>query len=274
MLRQRIMTALGLGPLFFAAIILLPVWAVEALCLCLSLLILYEYWGIVHSGTGSGGSLISVKLMAYLMFGAAPSILHWMLDGNLPYSGWLFIYLVFSLLMVMVTYDSLKAPFNSLSIYLFGFLYVSMFLFPAFGILDLAQGRVLIAYLLVVVFSGDIFAYSVGKVFGRHRLCPEISPKKTVEGALGGLSASLVFGGLYAHLFIKGFGAPTAILLAGGLGAFAQLGDLMESMLKRTYGVKDSGWFLPGHGGFLDRFDGVIFALPVFYTVLQVLQNG
>ncbi len=274
MLRHRIITALGLGPLLFAALYFFPVWALETLFLVFFLLFLYEYWGIVHSDTKNGNHLISIRLIVFLEFGAIPPVLHWLLDGNLPYIGWLFIYIVLSQLVSMVTYDPANMPFQKMVTYLFGFIYTSMFLYPAFGILELDGGNILIIYLFVVVFSGDTFAYFWGKSVGRHRLSPLISPNKTIEGALGGLLGSMISGGLFFYFFINADKTWAGILMALGIGVFAQLGDIMESILKRTFGVKDSGCLLPGHGGFLDRFDGVIFSLPAFYTVIQVLENG
>ena len=124
-------------------------------------------------------------------------------------------------------------------------------------------GARLVFFLLAVIWSCDSFAYYVGKNFGRHRLAPEVSPKKTVEGAVGGLVGSILVSAAAAALFLKEF-RPLEAAIVGGLASTAgQVGDLVESMFKRGAGVKDSGLFLPGHGGFYDRVDSILFAVPV-----------
>jgi len=157
------------------------------------------------------------------------------------------------------------------------------------------SGAFLLLYLLLLVWAGDIFAYFVGRTLGRHLMSPLISPKKTWEGALASLLASLVVGMLLynyalpistallnAHLIEKrdGFFAlqkpplwPT-LLLSGAINIAAQLGDLVESLIKRGAGVKDSGTLLPGHGGMLDRIDALLFAAPVlwYYAAWRVMQ--
>jgi phosphatidate cytidylyltransferase len=118
-------------------------------------------------------------------------------------------------------------------------------------------------YVLTTVWAGDTLAYFAGRAFGRHPLHPAVSPKKTIEGAVGGLVGSAA-GGVGVVVLL---GLPMGLLPAIGVsllaGLVAQMGDLAESVLKRSAGVKDSGAILPGHGGMLDRIDGVLFALPV-----------
>ena len=157
------------------------------------------------------------------------------------------------------------------------------------------SGAFLLLYLLLLVWAGDIFAYFVGRSLGRHLMSPRISPKKTWEGAVASLIASLVVGMLLynyampissgllnAHLIERrdGYFAlqkpplwPT-LLLSAAINVAAQLGDLVESLIKRGAGVKDSGTLLPGHGGMLDRIDALLFAAPVlwYYAAWRVMQ--
>lgn len=121
-------------------------------------------------------------------------------------------------------------------------------------------------WVLMVVWAGDIAAYSAGSALGRRKLAPHISPNKSIEGALAGLGASIVLGGLL-HRW-TGLAFAPAAFIAGITGAMAQLGDLWESMVKRGAGMKDSGALIPGHGGILDRFDALLFAFPVAYHLL------
>jgi phosphatidate cytidylyltransferase len=135
-------------------------------------------------------------------------------------------------------------------------------------------GAALVSYPLIVTWVGDILAYVLGSLYGRHRLSPVISPKKSVEGAIAGLGGSLISGALFGWLvfdlrigLVHGalIGAAGALMMAPS----AQFGDLAESLWKRSAGVKDSGRLLPGHGGVLDRFDALFLALPVGYAFLN-----
>ncbi|MCM2277081.1 MAG: phosphatidate cytidylyltransferase [Oligoflexia bacterium] len=122
----------------------------------------------------------------------------------------------------------------------------------------------------LIVWAGDTMAYFTGVKYGRRKLYPEISPKKSVEGAIGGLVSGIVIGGLYKLLFFRTLSWGGVLLVPVLVGAVAQVGDLCESFLKRVSGTKDSGSILPGHGGFLDRFDGVVFSLPVMYACTRI----
>ncbi len=132
--------------------------------------------------------------------------------------------------------------------------------------LTLPAGLCWVGLVMVVCWSMDTAAYAVGKTLGRRKLCPTISPGKTVEGAAAGLLAAvLLTAGLGAWL---GLPIRQGLILGLALGVAGQLGDLLESVLKRRAGVKDSGTILPGHGGVLDRFDSLLFSAPVAYYYL------
>jgi phosphatidate cytidylyltransferase len=131
-----------------------------------------------------------------------------------------------------------------------------------------AAGKALFA--LITVFACDVGAFAVGTLFGRHRLWPAVSPKKTWEGLAGGLLVSVVAAGLLAGPLVPGLGLLRGALLGLAAGVAAQLGDLVESRLKREAGVKDAGGIIPGHGGILDRLDSLIFAAPVFALGLKL----
>lgn len=137
-------------------------------------------------------------------------------------------------------------------------------------------GTALLAFPITLTWMGDSLAYFGGRAFGRRKLIPSVSPAKTVEGALSGVIGAAIVGALYAHFI---FGMWLGIPLGAGLGALiglvvspiAQVGDLVESLLKREAGVKDSGALLPGHGGVLDRFDALFFSIPVTYWLLTLV---
>lgn len=131
------------------------------------------------------------------------------------------------------------------------------------------RGNLWIFYLLAVIFSGDTGAFYVGRFLGKHKLYPSVSPGKTWEGAFGGLLVSLWAGLLFSQFLRLHNWGLSIILITVCLSISSQIGDLSESMIKRTYGVKDSGGILPGHGGILDRIDGLLFSIPVLYIFLS-----
>lgn len=139
---------------------------------------------------------------------------------------------------------------------------------------DFPEGSKLVFFLLLVVWLGDSGAYYVGKTFGKHKLSPHISPKKTVEGLAGGIAASIITAVVIHFTFFETFPLLHAII-AGVILSFAGVvGDLAESMWKRSAAVKDSGTLIPGHGGFLDRFDSILFTAPILYTYWALLVRG
>lgn len=123
----------------------------------------------------------------------------------------------------------------------------------------------------ILIWTNDTFAFLVGKNFGKHKLLERISPNKTIEGFIGGLVFTFIASFILANLF-NSLSIVQWIVIAGIVGVFGVLGDLIESMFKRQAGVKDSSNFIPGHGGFLDRFDSVIFAAPFIFIYLQLVQ--
>ena len=134
-------------------------------------------------------------------------------------------------------------------------------------------GREMLVFLVVVVWASDIGAYAVGRLAGGRKLAPSISPGKTWSGAFGGLGAAVVVGWLLAA--VAGVPGRWGVAAAAGVLAVAsQVGDLFESWVKRQFGVKDSGWLIPGHGGVLDRLDGVLAAAPAGVVLAWVMLGG
>jgi len=126
-------------------------------------------------------------------------------------------------------------------------------------------------YGLVLNWVGDMGAYYVGRRFGRHKMAPAVSPNKSWEGAAASLVTSILVAGGYLLWAVPGIPVWHVVLLTAAANAAGQLGDLAESAMKRGAGVKDSGAILPGHGGFLDRVDSTLFALPVIYAYLKLV---
>ncbi|MBN1913289.1 MAG: phosphatidate cytidylyltransferase [Candidatus Omnitrophica bacterium] len=152
---------------------------------------------------------------------------------------------------------------------IFGILYISWFLSFLIRIRYLPQGALFITALLLMTKLGDIGAYLIGSRFGKTPFMPRISPKKTIEGAIGGLLFS-VLGALASRPFL-GFSYINILLVGFSLGILGQLGDLSESLMKRDCQIKDSGGAFPGLGGVLDIMDSLIFTAPVFYFYINTL---
>jgi phosphatidate cytidylyltransferase len=131
---------------------------------------------------------------------------------------------------------------------------------------DFAEGPKLIFFLLLVVWLGDAGAYYCGRMFGRHKMSPRISPKKTVEGGIGGVATSVIAALVIHFTFFPAFPLLHAAIAGILLSIGGMIGDLAESMWKRSAAVKDSGTLIPGHGGFLDRFDSVFYTAPILYS--------
>jgi phosphatidate cytidylyltransferase len=201
----------------------------------------------------------------------------------------------FIFLSIAMRRQQLASGYPAAAASVFAFAYVAL---PMGMLVQLRQqwaGAFYLLYLLLVVWAGDIFAYFVGKSIGRHLMAPRISPKKTWEGAVASLLASVGVGWLLFNYSLPlssamlraglierrdglfGLEKPAMlpiILLTVGLNIAAQLGDLVESLIKRGANVKDSGAILPGHGGMLDRIDALLFAAPVlwYYAAWRVMQ--
>ena len=172
-------------------------------------------------------------------------------------------------------------PLSAVSITTFGVLYSSLFAYIyVLRYHDYAvgagAGTILVLLPVLLTWATDVGAYAVGRSLGRRKLIPSVSPGKTVEGAVGGLAIAIVICLLYVKFFLMRYAqlAMTiqgAVLFAIVISVAAQTGDLAESLLKREAGVKDSSRIIPGHGGILDRFDSLLFVLPIAFLLLNRL---
>ena len=152
-----------------------------------------------------------------------------------------------------------------------------MTMFYSENIIGIDNGYILLIFAFILIWVNDIFAYLTGSAIGRHKLCPRISPKKTIEGSVGGTVFTMLFAYFINRFLLNVFFFDNLIsnvevlFLALGVVVFGTLGDLTESMIKRHAGVKDSGNIIPGHGGILDRFDATFMAMPFVFIYLLLI---
>lgn len=197
----------------------------------------------------------------------------WLISLLTGRAEWMLTVLIFWLLIglgrLALTYP--RTSLSDTSFNLLAVLYAVVLLSHLYLLRQLPRGMEWTFLTIFLVWSTDIGAYLVGRQFGRHLLAPQVSPKKTVEGSLGGLLFSIALALVFWRIVGE---APWImyIILAVIIGISAQIGDLFESALKRSAGVKDSGRLIPGHGGILDRFDSLIFALPLVYYGVKLLS--
>lgn len=236
-----------------------------------------EYYIMVR-GTGVRPQLVTGIISGFILYFTSTMIAL----GWLPFKGFLALIPVISIVMFIELFRNVERPFDSLAHTFFSILYTavpfSMFPFAAFnqtGLEPLLQMEgirfspgILIGFFLLL-WTNDTGAYLVGSVIGKHRLFERISPKKTWEGFFGGMVLTL----LVARLLSGWLGVADTtgwMIIALIISVAGTLGDLLESMLKRSLGLKDSGTIMPGHGGFLDRFDSVVVAFPLVYLYLAL----
>lgn len=250
-------------PIVFAVLFLLPPLAFNLLVAAVALAALWEFYRIAEK-TG-----LPVAKTVGLVIGAA--ILLWwaafwgydLVSAGITVAlaGLLVLVFLSSLAPVFASVD-LPASLGGASATVFGVLSVALPATAMCYLRDVSPRAVLLLFLLV--WGCDSFAYYTGRSFGRHKLAPRVSPNKTWEGTIGGLVGGTLIGAAAGTWWVFPELGPVRGALVGALATTAgQLGDLVESLWKRGAGVKDSGTFLPGHGGFYDRVDSLLFAAPV-----------
>jgi phosphatidate cytidylyltransferase len=271
-MKTRILTAVPLGLLVAAVIWWGPRWLFLLILLAVVEISLYEYFYLADAAGMHG-----VRWLAYLSGGAlclAQTTEPSTTEGNLL--AVLLASVFLAALLPLLRSSSLKEYFGSAASTIFGILYLGFtlsWLFPlrfSFG----SDGRAATLFLVAVNWAGDAAALFAGRTIGRTLLVPIISPRKTVEGAVGGLLGSLLVGLLCALWFWQTAGLEAVILLILIVAITGQLGDLIESALKRSADLKDSGGILPGHGGLLDRIDSLIFAVPALWFAMTLMGFG
>ena len=227
-------------------------------CICS----LWEYYRIVFNDQSLDSSGIVVWWGYFVGFGI-------IVTAHFADSNSLLVILALNLvivgLMSTFIYKSKPSIVDVIPKQIQGIVYIPLLLSFLVSIRRAPDGMIWIFLLLAIIFAGDISAYYVGSYLGRHKLSPAISPGKTVEGAIGGLIGNILMGSIGKIFFMPALSWGPAVLFFLAVGLAGQVGDLFESEFKRSSKIKDSGFLLPGHGGFLDRIDALLFASPVAY---------
>jgi phosphatidate cytidylyltransferase len=270
-MKLRILTALVMAPLAFWIIGWAPEWLYLLVLVAVVERGLHEFFTLSrHAG------FKTVPVIGYVAAGAlclAQAVeIHW--PGTWA-SSVLLVLVAAVLLTLTIGLLRPSEPRHFLSATaatIFGIIYVGFMLSWLVPLRFSASlgGRELALFLFLVIIFGDIFALFVGRALGRIKLCPQISPKKTVEGSIGGLLGSLLVAWVFAHWFWQTEPMKNVILYAGVISVVGQVGDLVESAIKRAGDVKDSGTLLPGHGGLLDRIDSLVFAVPALWLMVAL----
>ncbi len=263
---QRILTAVIAVPAVLA-ICYVGGWLFAVMVLIAALIAQHEFYGLARS---SGAEpFVAVGLVA-----GGAAVLSPISDLAIVVAG----ATVVGLVLALPFQSKREQPVRDVSATFGGIFYPSLMLATATAMrdgrgLDIMEMDAfwLVVSVLVMVWSSDSFAYFVGRAIGKHPLAPSVSPNKTWEGTIGGAAGALVAGAILKILvldFLTWFDILVLAIICGGI---SQIGDLAESRLKRSVGVKDSGTVLPGHGGMLDRLDAVIVAMPLSYLYLVLV---
>lgn len=208
------------------------------------------------------------RLAVVVVGSALPLLVYWRGMDVVP---WFFVVALFLLFLHHLTgRRDILATVRYLGAGSFSLLYVP--LLTSFMVLLRGGegGQWWILFLFAVIWGNDILAYYTGRSIGRHKLSRVVSPKKTIEGAIGGLVGGIVVAVVFRYALFSDRGVVELAVLALLLGLVGQAGDLFESMIKRSAGVKDSGFIVPGHGGILDRIDSLLFCLPLLYCYIML----
>ncbi len=255
---RRVYTAAVLAPIIYAVIRYLPPVAFIGLVLVVGAIALYEFYRLFFHERANG-MLIGIGLLTLASLLAS---YHW----HGPDMAMFFFAAIATLILPLFTHKNLQHNLMDSSITIFGVLYIGVALSYLILIRSFPQGEYFVLFVLFVTWAADTGAYYVGKAFGRHPLAPAISPKKTVEGLLGGVAFAII--AVYAcRSWVASYDLSMmgCFILGSMLTLTGFAGDLAESALKRSAGMKDSSGLLPGHGGMLDRIDSLLFTAPAFY---------
>ncbi|MEA3560350.1 MAG: phosphatidate cytidylyltransferase [Candidatus Omnitrophota bacterium] len=267
MLAKRVFVSVIMVAIWAVFIFIFPAWSIYILCIpfiilglieffdlaCKKGIFIHKYWAII----------LGVLFLVSYYFQQILGIKFWELE--------LIAVCIIGLFLLQFVKRDGASAITSISVSLFGLLYIAWFFSFFVKLRYLDNGSLWISFVILVSKSGDVSAYFIGRKFGRYKLIRRISPNKSIEGAIGGFLVSIL-AACISRLFLPMVPIAHIIVLGVSLGILAQVGDLAESLLKRDAGVKDSGRLIPGFGGMLDLIDSLLFTAPFLYFYLTVMK--
>jgi phosphatidate cytidylyltransferase len=286
---KRVLTAVVLIPIVLVIVLRAPVAVLAVFAGAIALLAIHELLRL-SEGYGIRPLIAPTYIFSALFFlimAVHPGATDLLSTSGFTYLGFAAAVLApFLFLAIAMHGAELATGFPAAMVSVFAFVYIALPMASLVQLREQWRGAFLLLFLLLLVWAGDIFAYFVGKTLGRHRISPRISPNKTWEGAIASVVASVGVGILMFHyaqpistalmhgglirqkdgIFTRETSLMPVIVLSVILNIAAQLGDLVESLIKRGAGAKDSGAILPGHGGMFDRIDALLFAAPALWA--------
>ncbi|MCX7830645.1 MAG: phosphatidate cytidylyltransferase [Acidobacteria bacterium] len=262
---KRVLTTLVLLPIFIFIVVSKQIYYFAGLTFLGAILAQVEYFKIVEKiGIKTYKTISLLWTLSFLCVALWPKSLQLEIVISAG----------FLILVVVVIFSkmSMKEIFESVSMTLLGVFYIGFFLayFIALKSQGDERGKDLLLLLTFTVWAGDTLAYIIGSWIGKHKLAPTISPKKSWEGAIANVLASVLAAYISSLTFIQRIELKDAIILGILISVVGQFGDLFESVLKRAAEIKDSSNILPGHGGILDRIDSLVLTAPILYYYHQV----
>ena len=264
----RWVTGLVAAPLLVFAIVWGDGTLFGGVVVVVAVVALWEYMGLLFP-TSTPRTRVLAGIPAFVM---APLTIYAAGSGHLAIvPAFLMLYLLIFAAFAVRRFKNNSKAWQTAAFQLMAFCHVTVPLCLVVIIRKSPFGATWIFALLLIVFAGDIGAYYTGKTIGKHKLAPAVSPKKTIEGSIGGVVANLLIAGLFQFFFLPDVDLEVMLLIAVLAGVAGQIGDLFISVLKRDGGIKDSGHILPGHGGILDRIDALLLALPVAWILIELL---
>lgn len=255
-MKTRVITAI-VALAIFIPLILIGGWPLSFAALVLGIVAMGEITTMKKMFVISFPALMSFLGVCLVI--APQSWLAWLPKGISRLEAF---YLLVIFLLLYTVFAKQRFSFDDAGVLTLGMLYVGLG-FNSF-IAARAVGFTTLLYGMLIVWITDSGAYLIGRQIGKHKLAPKVSPNKTWEGSIGGTLSAVIIAAIYLHFFPVGYDNYGLMILATlFLSIMGQFGDLIESALKRYYGVKDSGKILPGHGGILDRFDSMLLVMPL-----------
>jgi phosphatidate cytidylyltransferase len=262
----RVLTSIVLVPVLFAVVWLMPSGYFAGLTIIAAAIGQYELYTMARARGITPLTILGLVLGACIVFNVYRPF--YIYRGG-PYF-WITVCILVVIVARLFSRRPVEGALEDIAVTLFGIVYVALLFSFQVAIHAGPPGKQWLVFLFLVIWASDIGAYYVGTAFGKHRLYEKISPKKSIEGLLGGILASVLVAILCKLWLVPAAGWAEAALLGAFLALVGTVGDLAESLIKRSAGVKDSGTIIPGHGGILDRMDSMLFAAPMLFFYLRM----